>query len=93
MSLEELPNYTCRIEIRRAHLGVKAREKIAKQIEKLRGQELGGPESSASADDCHRFGDGKSGDAGGGRTNEGCTDRREFLGAEGSDAQRQDSAV
>ena len=40
MSLEELPNYTCRIEIRRAHLGVKAREKIAKQIEKLRGQEL-----------------------------------------------------
>jgi hypothetical protein len=40
MSLEELPNYTCRMEIRRAHLGVKARDEIAKQIEKLRAQEL-----------------------------------------------------
>lgn len=34
ISLEQLPNYTCRMEIRRAHIGVEAREKIAKQIEK-----------------------------------------------------------
>jgi hypothetical protein len=34
ISLEQLPNYTCRMEIRRAHIGVEAREKIAKQIAK-----------------------------------------------------------
>ena len=35
ISLEELPNYTCRMETRRAHLGAKAREKLEKKIEKL----------------------------------------------------------
>ena len=34
VSLEQLPNSTCRMEIRRAQIGVKAREKIAKQMEK-----------------------------------------------------------
>jgi hypothetical protein len=33
-SLEQLPNHTCRLEIRRAHLGVKARAKIAKKMAK-----------------------------------------------------------
>lgn len=33
-SLEQLPNHTCRMEIRRAHIDPKEREKIAKQMEK-----------------------------------------------------------
>ncbi len=41
VSLEELPNYTCRMEIRRAHLGVEAREKIAKKLEKMRKHDGG----------------------------------------------------
>jgi predicted Ser/Thr protein kinase len=39
VSLAELPNHTCRMEIRRAHLGGKAREKTAKKIDKLRRNE------------------------------------------------------
>jgi len=46
VSLEQLPNYTCRMEIRRAHLGVKARQKIAKQIEKQEGRILRAPEDA-----------------------------------------------
>lgn len=34
VSLEQLPNHTCRMDIRRAHIDPKAREKIAKQMEK-----------------------------------------------------------
>lgn len=34
-SLKQQPNYTCQMGIRRAHLGAKAREKLAKKIEKL----------------------------------------------------------
>lgn len=41
VSLEQLPNYACRMEIRRAHLGVKAREKIAKKLEKIRKNDGG----------------------------------------------------
>ncbi len=40
-SLEQQPNYTCQMEIRRAHLGAKAREKLAKKIEKLREHDGG----------------------------------------------------
>ena len=41
ISLAELPNYACRMEIRRAHLSVKAREKIAKEMEELRNNGAG----------------------------------------------------
>lgn len=46
VSLEQLPNYTCRMEIRRAHLGAKAREKIAEQLEKQEGRILRAPDDA-----------------------------------------------
>lgn len=40
-SLEQLPNYTCHMEVRRAHLGSKARQKLAKKIENLQQHDGG----------------------------------------------------
>jgi hypothetical protein len=41
VSLEQLPNHTCRMEVRRAHIDAKAREKIAKQMEKRQARTAG----------------------------------------------------
>lgn len=37
-SLDQLPNHTCRLEIRRAHLGADTRNKLMKRAEKSRAQ-------------------------------------------------------
>lgn len=42
VSLEQLPNHTCRMEVRRAHIDAKAREKIAKRMEKRQARSESG---------------------------------------------------